>query len=404
MGTDKLFFINNEMKITYGDLINGINSRKEYNNYFRTNSLYEFVLNLLVAIVNNNSIKLINPYKPISIIEDDNSAILNCRGSNKIKVIDVAHLIYLVKTSQSEITFFTSGSTGKPKPVIQTIQKLLRSTIISEKHKEDIWGFAYNPAHIAGIQVFFQALCNHNTMIYLYNLKKRNEIINLMSTMEVTHISATPTFYRLLLPADFDLPRVQRITLGGEMSGLAIFDFLKKAFPNARFRNIYATTETGSILSSDGDIFYLDSSNQKYIKIQNNALLINEALIQDNKDCETWYNTGDVVEILGINPLSFKFVGRNNDIVNVGGENVNLREVEEVILQYPNVTNARIVPKKNNLIGNVLIAEIIFDNEAPFNEYDVITFMNRRLPYFKVPRIVKSVKEFQTTYSGKLIR
>lgn len=117
--------------------------------------------------------------------------------------------------STSEITMFTSGTTGQPKKVVHSIQTLTRSVRRGEKYNNQIWAYAYNPTHMAGLQVFFQAFENLNTLINVFN-RTRSEIFNLIKKHSITHISATPTFYRLLLPYERAYSSVIRLTLGGE--------------------------------------------------------------------------------------------------------------------------------------------------------------------------------------------
>ena len=62
-----------------------------------------------------------------------------------------------VRNSRSKIDLFTSGTTGKPRKISHTVQSLSRSVRVSDAHSDDVWGFAYHPSHIAGLQVFFQA-------------------------------------------------------------------------------------------------------------------------------------------------------------------------------------------------------------------------------------------------------
>jgi acyl-coenzyme A synthetase/AMP-(fatty) acid ligase len=73
----------------------------------------------------------------------------------------------------------------------------------------------YNPTHMAGIQVFFEALLNPNTMVRLFGLAK-DDVFRAITKYNITHISATPTFYRLLLLANKVFMNVNRITSGGE--------------------------------------------------------------------------------------------------------------------------------------------------------------------------------------------
>ena len=46
--------------------------------------------------------------------------------------------------------------------------------------------------------------------------------------------------------------------------------YIKKRFPNAKVKNIYASTEAGSIFASDGDLFKIPTKFESLIKIENN--------------------------------------------------------------------------------------------------------------------------------------
>ncbi len=146
-----------------------------------------------------------------------------------------------------KITLFTSGTTGTPKKVSHDFKSITRFVRISEHNRKSIWGFAYNPTHMAGIQVFFQALLNGNSIIRLFGLNT-DEIYNEIRNNSITHISATPTFYRLLLPCDEAFPSVEKITSGGERFNEKTFNQLEKIFPNAGITNVYASTEAGTLL------------------------------------------------------------------------------------------------------------------------------------------------------------
>ena len=108
-------------------------------------------------------------------------------------------IVSAIQTSKSEITIFTSGTTGQPKKVLHNIMTLTRSVRTGDKYKNQVWAYAYNPTHMAGLQVFFQAFENQNTLINVFN-QSREYVYQQIKAMNITHMSATPTFYRLLLP------------------------------------------------------------------------------------------------------------------------------------------------------------------------------------------------------------
>jgi len=53
-----------------------------------------------------------------------------------------------------KIGLYTSGTTGRPKKVYHTFASLTRNVKTGDKYADNVWAFAYNPTHVAGVQVF----------------------------------------------------------------------------------------------------------------------------------------------------------------------------------------------------------------------------------------------------------
>ncbi|MDZ7795644.1 MAG: hypothetical protein U5N56_00735 [Candidatus Marinimicrobia bacterium] len=92
-------------------------------------------------------------------------------------------------------------------------------------------------------------------------------------------ISATPTFYRLLLPSKNVFKNVMRVTSGGEKLDNKTIEYLHQLFPNAKITNVYASTEAGTLFASKADVFTIKADMKKYVKIENNELLIHNSFI-----------------------------------------------------------------------------------------------------------------------------
>ena len=67
---------------------------------------------------------------------------------------------------------FTSGTTGSPKKVTHNFNSLNRHVVIKNEFNKAVWGLAYSPTHIAGIQVIFQSILNKSTLVRLFGLKR----------------------------------------------------------------------------------------------------------------------------------------------------------------------------------------------------------------------------------------
>jgi len=311
----------------------------------------------------------------------------------------------LKNTTSWKLEMATSGTTGLPKKVVHSFSSLTRSIKINEHRKADIWGLAYNPTHMAGMQVFFQAFLNKNTIINLFGLN-RSQIFSSLDEYGISHISATPTFYKLLLPATEVFKNVKQITFGGEKFSEVVQNSMRQLFPLAKFTNVYASTEAGALFAATGDHFTISDKINPFVKIVENELWIHEKLIANSSDLQLqdgWYLTGDMVQIIITEPITFQFVSRKNEMINIGGSKVNPNEVEEHILENEAVTDAKVFGKPNSLMGTILCADIVL-NKVTTTEKDIKVFLKERLPEYMVPRIVKFVPAIAMTDTGKKSR
>jgi acyl-coenzyme A synthetase/AMP-(fatty) acid ligase len=300
------------------------------------------------------------------------------------------------------LTLFTSGTTGLPKKIVHSFTSITRGCKISEEYKNQIWGWAYNPTHMAGIQVFFQAMLNKNLLVMLFN-RSRAMVVMALEEQRVTHLSATPTFFRMLLPLETVFNDVKNITFGGEKMDNNLINTLKKNFPNALFRNVYASTEAGSLFSSQGEYFKINERLKPFIRFVENEIYLHKSLLghSDSLVIEgDWYKTGDLVEFVDEKNELFRFLSRKNEMINVGGYKVNPNEVEEILNNHPNIIISRVFGKKNAVVGNLIVAEVVCNSNS-LTEKDIREFLQDKLQAFKIPRIITFVDKIQLTRSGK---
>lgn len=403
----KIFLYDNDNEYSYEKLLKDAKNTTYYCPYYRTEFLYNFFLNFIISLISNNNITLID--SDLTETELNNLSIRNVNLNieiNPLNLQSIDDLVERVKNSTSEITIFTSGTTGKPKEVIHNVESLTRTIRISEKYQEQIWGFAYNPTHMAGLQVFFQAFQNKNTLINLFN-KPRSLIYQAINKYSITHISATPTFYRLLLPFENSYITLKRVTFGGEKSDQKLFDSIRQIFPNAKINNIYATTETGSLFATNGEFFHIPIEIFDKIKVVNDELLVHKSLLgrSDNLQfTDDYYCTGDIIEWHNKENGLFRFKNRKNELINVGGYKINPIEVESVFYQIPEVVQVVVFGKPNSILGNILCAELVLTNSSVLTEFEIRKFLSKELQDFKIPRIIKFVETISLTKTGKIKR
>lgn len=407
-----LFWIDpySQIEKSWKCLIDDLNNEHSYNPYCLHKDPFLVFKHIIFSIIYGFEVTLLDSDFSIDEIESftdhrDISAFEQPLQKNRLHIGSKNELIELIKNTDPnwKISIFTSGTTGKPKIITHSFKSINRFVKVSDSYTDDIWGYSYNPTHIAGVQVFFQALLNGNTMVKLYGLSK-DVVFDSISKHSITNISATPTFYRLLLPYHGNHSSVKRLTSGGERFDTSLSERLTMVFPNAKITNVYASTEAGSLFASEGDVFKLKSDLIDYIRVENSELLLHKSLLGEFSGTDdVWYRSGDIIDIISTDPFHFKFISRKDDMINVGGYKVNPNEVEQTIRELDGVKNAIVYSKPNSILGNIVCCEIISANET-IDEVFIRRKLQGVLQEFKIPRVIKFVNEFNMTRSGKLKR
>jgi amino acid adenylation domain-containing protein len=115
-----------------------------------------------------------------------------------------------------------------------------------------------------------------------------------------------------------------------------------------------------------------------------------------------WFYTGD----LGyFDPDGYLFiVGRIKDIINRGGQKVAPAEVEEALLDHPDVIEAAAFPISHKRLGEEVGAAVVLRPDADLTPRSLREFVRQRLARFKVPGLIRIVPEIPKTSVGKVRR
>ena len=115
-----------------------------------------------------------------------------------------------------------------------------------------------------------------------------------------------------------------------------------------------------------------------------------------------WFRTGDQ-GILDENGY-LRLTDRLKEIINRGGEKISPREVDEVILDHPDIAQAVTFSIPHDKLGEDVAAAVVLKEGANLEQKELQTFVAERLAAFKVPRIVMFVDEIPKGATGKLTR
>lgn len=296
-----------------------------------------------------------------------------------------------VKKVESESSFElqTSGTTGAPKRIAKDIKAALEKKRGGKS--SDTFLLTFDPERWAGASVLLHCIRFECAIVVPRSLEF-SDIITAADFFKPRCVSLTPTMMRTLLMVDVAkvLPNVpfSQITFGGEAASQGILNLSKSLWPHARITHTYASTEHGDICAvSDGLEGIPESKFVNY----------------------TWNWEGDIGELI-INGVStgdlwrkqderFLFVGRKEEVINVGGNKVSPLVVEEAALKL-GVDMARAYAVPSPLMGSL----VALDYVGTIEKIEILKGLREFLPKYACPVSVNKVETLTVTPGGKLKR
>ncbi|MBI5571098.1 MAG: AMP-binding protein [Desulfomonile tiedjei] len=311
----------------------------------------------------------------------------------------------LIARGEPGLVLFTSGSSGNPKAVVHSLERLLWKFQKPRARLRTAGLFRLD--HIAGFDSIFYALSSGGTLIVVENYQP-DEMCRAIEHHAANHLTATPTFLRLLLGSGacwrHDLSSLQLVTYGSEVMPEATLHVLRKAMPNARFIQKYGLTELGSprSRSKDSDSAWIKIVDGDFearvvngtLQIRTRSSMLGYLNAPDPFTADGWFDTGDAVETDG---EYIRILGRKSEVINVGGEKVYPAEVENVLLEMPNVKDVIVRGEPNQILGNIVSAavSVLEPETAESLGSRMRKFCKGRLARYKIPVKVEVVTDAQ---------
>ncbi len=115
-----------------------------------------------------------------------------------------------------------------------------------------------------------------------------------------------------------------------------------------------------------------------------------------------WFRTGDEGYLDGDGYL--RLTGRLKEIINRGGEKVSPLEVDNVLMDHPDVAQVLTFAMPHSKLGEEVAAAVVLREGAVENEHGIRDFAAERLAGYKVPRKIVFLTEIPKGATGKLMR
>ncbi|MHB1709654.1 MAG: class I adenylate-forming enzyme family protein [Thermoplasmataceae archaeon] len=341
------------------------------------------------------------------------------------------------------MVMYTSGTTGKPKGVVQTH----RNNSSSVHMVMDAWKLKSTDVllnnvplfHVGGLQCgTFPALFSGGKIVLLprwnawewidLSIKRKATWSGLVSTMVVDMVNT--------LKARKDLTRnefsYRFIFFGGSPTPAPIISYFNEFF-QVSLREIYGLTEAtglvvsyregqdwkpgsmGSIMKQVGRFRIVDpgstSSNGKLRDSEEGILLLqgntitsgylNRPDLNDERFIDGWFNTRDIARMDSYDFLYY--LGRADDMIISGGENIYPQEVESLISAHPGVKEVAVIGTPHERWIEAVTA-IVVPKDDSLTPEEVIKFCEKSisLASYKRPKQVIIAREIPKTGSGKI--
>ena len=113
-------------------------------------------------------------------------------------------------------------------------------------------------------------------------------------------------------------------------------------------------------------------------------------------------DTGDMGYLDGAGRLFI--VGRGDDMIVSGGENVYPRAVENALAEHPDVADNAVIGVPDEDYGQRLVAFVVPQPDADVDEESVRKFLTDRVSRFEQPRDIRIVEEIPRNPAGKVVR
>lgn len=352
----------------------------------------------------------------------------------------------IIKKIESEVTphdvvnmQYTSGTTGFPKGVMLTSHNIINNGYsIGESMRYTSKERVCLPVplfHCFGIVLGVMAILSHGATHVL--LESFDPLVALASIHKekCTAIYGVPTMYIAELNHPmfnmFDMSSLRTGIMAGAGCPVELMKTVMDKMNMKEITSVYGLTETspGMTQSRWDQSAEVRATTVGYelpdieVKVLNPETNEECAIGEQGEMCCRGYNimkgyykmpeaTAEIIDEngflhsgdLGVKDPdgNYRITGRIKDMIIRGGENIYPREIEEFLIDIPQIKDIQVAAVKSNRYGEITGAFIILHEGQTLTEEDVIEYCRGKLSKYKWPQFFMFLDEFPMTGSGKI--
>ncbi|MDQ3999740.1 MAG: long-chain fatty acid--CoA ligase [Actinomycetota bacterium] len=339
---------------------------------------------------------------------------------------------------------YTGGTTGVSKGAMLTHRNLAANVQqLIDVFVDDPAAFANNQKTVA-VLPYFHIYGLTSVMIFGTRLGLNQlilprfdpaEVLELVKNEAPMQFAGVPTMYMALHASGADLKeygfdKVRVFNSGGsampvnllhafeEKTGRRVYEGygLSEASPVTHFNPTFAERRPGSIgvpiPSTDTRIVDVETGKEEMPVGEPGELVVKGPQVMKGywnmpeETAETlrdgWLYTGDVARM--DEDGYFYIVDRKKDMIVAAGYNVYPREIEEVLFEHPDVSEAVTVGVPDEYRGETVKAFVVRKPGSEVTEEEILAFCKERLASYKTPKALEFRDELPKSTVGKLLR
>ena len=331
---------------------------------------------------------------------------------------------------------YTSGTTGKPKGVMLShrnyMANLSQITGVLDLQETDRFLGILPLFHVLGLMVLVLMPVYTGASLVLFSEFSPRKVLTALRDYQVSVFAGVPTVYALLnnLPAEkfSSLPGLKYALCGGAPLAPEILEQFEKRYqvellegyglseatcactlnpPAGKrkpgsvgyalpYQEILVKSESGEDLGP-GQIGELWISGENVMKGYFQDQAETEAVLKDG-----WLKTGDLgyYDVQGY----FYIKGRKKEMLIRGGENIYPREIEEVLLSHPAVSEVAVIGVPDRVWGEEVMAVIVPRDNSGIKTALLEDFCHQHLADYKCPKLWQIIPEMPKSVTGEILK
>lgn len=287
------------------------------------------------------------------------------------------------------LVLYSTGTTGKPKAILHDFTHFLKRFETPRPTLRTLSFLLFD--HIGGLNTLLHTLYNKGVVV-TPTARTVDAVLHTCAEHDVEVLPTTPTFLRMMLLSGKVPDAVPRslkiITYGTERMDQPTLDELCKLLPRVDFRQTFGMSELGivRVKSEARDSLYMRIGGEgietrvieSMLQIRSATRMLGYLNADSPFDEDGWYDTKDVVdERNGF----YKVVGRQTEVINVGGQKFMASEVESAAMQIDGVEFAKVEAKSNPITGQhvELVCQASSINEAETIKIALAQYLPRHM-------------------------